>query len=199
MSKKGIEDMLNELEMFVDNCKFQPFSSTKIIVPKDEIMTIVQEVRVKLPNEVERCQKIMQNKDAILAEARSEAEQIVMSANEKVSALLEQHELVEQAREYAEQIIAEAQAKANEQLQTAESEAQSIVETARQESQAIQRGALEYTKDTLNQMEEWFHHTVIEGSKRYNEMLDHIEESMTMLQKNRQEVEHSIQSMTEEQ
>lgn len=198
MSKKGIEDMLNELEMFVDNCKFQPFSSTKIIVPKDEIMMILQDLRDKLPNEIERCQKVMQNKDAILSEARAEAERIVNCANEKVNTLLEQHELVEQAREYAEQVIEEAKAKANEQLQMAQSESESIIEAAKQESQAIQKGALEYTNDTLNQVEEWLHHTVIEGSKRYNEMLDHIEESMTMIQKNRQEVQSSIQSMTEE-
>lgn len=198
MSKTGIEDMLNELEMFVDNCKFQPFSSTKIIVPKDEFMLMLQDLRDKLPNEVERCQKVMQNKEAILSGAREEADQILSSANERVNTLLEQHELVEQAREYAEQIIGEAQMKANEQLQIAKSEADSIIEVAKQESQAIQRGALEYTKDTLIQIEEWFNHTVVEGSKRYNEMLDHIEESMTMIRNNRQEVESSIQSMTEE-
>lgn len=198
MSKKGIEDMLNELEMFIDNCKFQPFSSTKIIVPKDEFMIMLQDLREKLPNEVERCQKVVQNKEAILAEAKEQAEQIVLSANEKMNGLLEQHELVEQAREYAEQLVQEAQGKAAEHLELAKSEADAMIEVARQESQAIQKGALEYTQDTLSQMEEWFHHTLVEGSKRYNEMLDHIEESMTMIRNNRQEVEGSIQSMSED-
>lgn len=34
MARKGIEEMISEIEIFIDNCKYQPLSSSKIIVPR---------------------------------------------------------------------------------------------------------------------------------------------------------------------
>lgn len=53
MGKKGAEDMITELEIFIDNCKFSPLSSNKIMVPKDEIGAMLDELRLKLPSEIE--------------------------------------------------------------------------------------------------------------------------------------------------
>ena len=80
MARKGIEEMISEIEIFIDNCKYQPLSSSKIIVPKEDLEQMVGELKLKLPNEIERCKKIMRNKEAILA-ARSQAEQIIAEAN----------------------------------------------------------------------------------------------------------------------
>jgi len=37
MARKGIEEMISEIEIFIDNCKYQPLSSSKIIVPKEDL------------------------------------------------------------------------------------------------------------------------------------------------------------------
>ena len=66
MGKKGVEEMINEIEIFIDNCKYQPLSSNKIVVPKDEMERLLSELKLKLPSEIERCKKIMRNKEAIL-------------------------------------------------------------------------------------------------------------------------------------
>jgi len=67
MAKKGIEEMISEIEIFIDNCKYKPLSSSMIIVPKDDLEQMLNELKLKLPNEIERCKKIMRNKEAILA------------------------------------------------------------------------------------------------------------------------------------
>lgn len=36
MARKGIEEMISEIEIFIDNCKYQPLSSSKIIEPKED-------------------------------------------------------------------------------------------------------------------------------------------------------------------
>ena len=74
MARKGIEEMISEIEIFIDNCKFQPLSSSKIIVPREDLMQMVSELKLKIPNEIERCKKIMRNKEAILADARARAD-----------------------------------------------------------------------------------------------------------------------------
>ena len=51
MARKGIEEMISEIEIFIDNCKYQPLSSSKIIVPKEDLEQMVGELKLKLPNE----------------------------------------------------------------------------------------------------------------------------------------------------
>ena len=177
MSKKGIEDMLNELEMFVDSCKFQPLSSSKIVVPKEELMEIIRELRLKMPGELERCQKIMRNKEGIIIDAREQAEQILSNASAEASTLVAEHEVVQLAQIRAQEIMIQAD---------------KMIQAANDDSNAIRVGAMEYTKDKLDQIGKIMHDTLIEGSQRYNAMLDLIEAGITEVNKNRQEIEGSL-------
>ena len=70
MGKKGVEEMISEIEIFIGNCKYQPLSSNKIVVPKDEFDRLLNELKMKLPSEIERCKKIMRNKEAIIRTVR---------------------------------------------------------------------------------------------------------------------------------
>ena len=63
MSK--IEQIITEIEEYIDNCKFQPLSTSKIIVNKDEIDELLAELRLRTPDEIKKYQKIIANKDAI--------------------------------------------------------------------------------------------------------------------------------------
>ena len=68
-----IEQIIEEIEEYVDSCKFQPLSSTKIVVNKEELEELLRELRMKTPDEIKRYQKIISNKDAILADAQTKA------------------------------------------------------------------------------------------------------------------------------
>ena len=65
-----IEQLIDEIEEFVESCKPQPFSQTKIIVPKDELFELLTELRLKTPDEIKRYQKIIANKDKIITMLR---------------------------------------------------------------------------------------------------------------------------------
>ena len=69
-----IEQLIDEIEEFVESCKPQPFSQTKIIVPKDELFELLTELRLKTPDEIKRYQKIIANKDKIINDAQAQAE-----------------------------------------------------------------------------------------------------------------------------
>ena len=73
MSK--IEQIITEIEEYIDNCKFQPLSTSKIIVNKDEIDELLAELRLRTPDEIKKYQKIIANKDAILNDAKERAEE----------------------------------------------------------------------------------------------------------------------------
>lgn len=65
-----IEQIIEEIEEYIDGCKPQTFSSSKIIVNREEMEELLNELRIKTPEEIKRYQKIISNKEAILADAR---------------------------------------------------------------------------------------------------------------------------------
>ena len=75
-----IEQLIDEIEEYIDSCKHQPLSNTKIIVNKDEIDELLRELRMKTPDEIKRYQKIISNKEAILNDARAKAEALINEA-----------------------------------------------------------------------------------------------------------------------
>ena len=67
-----IEQIIEEIEEYIDrDCKFQPLSTTKIIVNKEHLDELLRELRMKTPDEIKRYQKIIANRDAILADAKA--------------------------------------------------------------------------------------------------------------------------------
>ena len=49
-----IEQIIEEIEEYIDSCKFQPLSTTKIIVNKDQMDELLRELRMKTPDEIKR-------------------------------------------------------------------------------------------------------------------------------------------------
>ena len=54
-----IEQLINEIEEYIDSCKFQPLSTTKIIVNKEELDELLVELRLRIPDEIKQYQKMM--------------------------------------------------------------------------------------------------------------------------------------------
>ena len=70
-----IEQIINEMEEYLDGCKAQAFSNSKrIVVEKDVIDDMLVELRMRTPEEIKKYQKIIANKDEILSEAKKTAE-----------------------------------------------------------------------------------------------------------------------------
>lgn len=66
-----IEQLIGEIEEYIDSCKFQPLSTTKIIVNKEELDELLVELRLRIPDEIKQYQKIISNQEAILSDAHT--------------------------------------------------------------------------------------------------------------------------------
>ena len=113
MSSK-IEQVIGYIEEYIDDCKYQPLSSTKIIVNKEEIEGLIAELRSKIPEEIRRYQKIISNKEAILADARAKADQIIAQAQFQTTELISEHQIMQQAYAQANEIVSIATSQAQE-------------------------------------------------------------------------------------
>ena len=69
MSSK-MEQIIEEIEDYIDGCKPSPISRNKILVNREQLEELLSELRTKTPEEVKRYQKIISNKEAILADAQ---------------------------------------------------------------------------------------------------------------------------------
>ena len=139
----AIEDIIDELEDYIDGCKPAAFSSTKIVVNRDDIDGLLEELRAKTPEEIRRYQKIISNKEAILADARAKSEAIIAEAQITKNELVSEH-----------QIMQDAYAHANEVVMIASKQAQEIIDKATNDANDIRTGAIAYTDELLKSVQD---------------------------------------------
>ncbi len=181
MGKKGIEDMIDQIEVYVDNCRYQPLSQTKVIIVKDELLNMLSELKLKVPTEIERGNKIMRNKDLILAEARTRSDAIISESVNEANRMIDQHEITKLANIRSEEI-----------LEMARSQAQQIVEQAQEEANEIRLGAMNYTKDKLTDMRNMFTRIHDMEKENYRTLIESLESDTYVLETNMSEMEQSI-------
>lgn len=109
-------DILNLLERIEDiieeSSKF-PLSN-KVMIDKEEILEVINEIRLKLPDEINRASWVAKERQRILNEAQSEADELIEKVKEQQKFLVEDNEITKQAQKYAKQLIEEAEIKAND-------------------------------------------------------------------------------------
>ena len=173
-----IEQIIEEIEEYVDSCKFQPLSSTKIVVNKEELEELLRELRMKTPDEIKRYQKIISNKEAILADAQAKADQIIAQAQIQTNELVSEHQIMQQA--YAQ---------ANEIVTAATAQAQQILDNATNDANDIRIGAVQYTDDLLANAESIIGHTLNSYTSKYDSLVTSLQECYDVVRNNRAELE----------
>ena len=176
MSRR-IEQIIEEIEEFVESCKYQPLSTTKIVVNKEELEELLRELRLKTPDEIKRYQKIISNKDAILADAQAKADSLIAEAQAKTKEMVSQHEVMQQA--YAQ---------ANETIANANKQAQQILDEATMDANNIRLSAISYTDDMMANMEQILATAINESGEKYKNYLTSIQSCYDVVRQNRSEL-----------
>ncbi len=176
MSTK-IEQIIDEIEGYIDSCKYQPLSSTKIIVVKEEIDELLRELRMKTPDEIKRYQKIISNKEAILQDAREKAESLINEATVHTNELINEHEIMQAA--YAQ---------ANEIVSLATRQAQEILDNATLEANQIKTASIQYTDDLLGNLEGILAHSIDVAASRYENLMTSLQSCHEVVTANRSEL-----------
>ena len=122
--------LLDELEEYLEGAKTVPFTS-KCIADKEEILDIIKEIRLKLPDELKQAKWIKEERNRILVEAQKEAEGIVKEAENRIISMKDEHEITRKAYEQKAQII----------------------ETANEMSREISKGTKDYADNILEKVE----------------------------------------------
>ena len=122
--------LLETLEDLLENSKAVPFSS-KCIVDKEEALEIIKEIILKLPDELKQAKWVKEERQRILEEAQKEADDVVKEAENRIIAMIDEHEITRKAYEKKAEII----------------------ETANEMSREISKGTKDYADNMLAGLE----------------------------------------------
>ena len=172
-----IEQLIDESEEYIDGCKYQPFSNTKIVVDKEEIDELLRELRMKTPDEIKRYQKIISNKEAILSDARAKAEALINEATIHTNELINEHEIMQQA--YAQ---------ANEVVTMATHQAQEILDNATMEANNMRTAAMQYTDGILANVENLLNQTMKTTQEHFDSFMGALNNYNDVVNANRVEL-----------
>lgn len=172
-----IEQIIQEIEEYIDGCKFQPFSSDKIIVNRDEIEELINELKIHTPEEIKKYQKIIANKEAILADAKAKADQIISEAQIHTNELVSEHQIMQQA--YAQ---------ANEVVLIATNQAQDILDKATMDANNVRTAAMSYTEDMLTNLESIITATMDTSKAKYENYFNNLRNCLDIVLANKSEL-----------
>ncbi|MFQ6102313.1 MAG: hypothetical protein ACE5OS_13930 [Anaerolineae bacterium] len=137
--------LIDRVEEAIKGSKQVPFSGLRL-VDERRIWSLLDQMRISIPDEVRRAERIMREKERTLAQAHEEAGRIVALARSEAAQLTAEHVVVKAAEERAA----------------------AIRERAEREVESIRTGADDYAFDVLCQLEQELKRalTVIENGIR---------------------------------
>ena len=181
-----IEELIDEIEEYIDTCKYKAFSTDIIMVNKAEMDDLLRELRMKTPEEIKRYQKVLANTEAILADARSKAEELIKNATAQTTELVNEHEIMQRAYEQANEIVA-----------MATEQAQGILDNAMIEANNMKAAAMQYTDDILANLENILKQSIEISTRDYNTLVGNLQEIDHVVTSNRAELVPANDSVNE--
>ena len=96
--------LLETIEEMLESSKNVPFTA-KGIIDKEEMLDLIKEIRLKLPDELKQAKWVKEERQRILVEAQKEADDIVKEAENRIISMIDEHEITRKAYEQKAEII----------------------------------------------------------------------------------------------
>ncbi len=181
MSEKYLHEMIDDIEILIDEAKPARFNPGRLVIDRDVLITVIEELRKQIPGEVERSHKVMMNKDAILEDARIKAQNIVNQAAREAGELIDENEIVEMAK-----------MRAKEMEEAALNHANDVIHNANEEAEQVRYGALQYTCDIMEDVQDYIT-KVKEGQRSlFDQLLSTLDSDIESISTNYEEIRQQL-------
>ena len=108
-----ILQIIDLLEDKVEQAKTIPLLN-RALIDKEELLEAIETLRINLPEDMKQARLIKEDRKRIIAEAQTEADEIIANAKIKTEKMVSEHEITKKAYEQANQIISAAQKNSRE-------------------------------------------------------------------------------------
>lgn len=140
--------LLDRLENLIASSRRMPLMN-QILLKEADILSVIDEMRTVIPDEIQQARRIVQDKERILSQANAEAANIVSRARAESERAMNR-----------EGLLRSAEGRSQELIRQAEEQAQELVRQAKRHTEHLQNDADTYVSETLHGLKE--HLTSIE-------------------------------------
>ena len=177
-----IEQTIDDIYTLLEGCKYAAFSNKEsIVVNKEDIYELLEELRERTPEEIVHCQNIIANRDTILKNARLQADEIIKQAQQYQSQMVDQNEIMQRAYAQAGEIVNQARANA-----------QDIMSQATNDANNYQVRAVTYTDQELSTLQDILSKAISSAQDRYEDLLSSLNEAMSRVSTNRSQLTQQV-------
>ena len=159
-----IREIIEQLESLVDTSSKVP-ATGRALVDMDRLTTILEGLRLSVPDEIQEAEEILKIRDSIINQANLEARRIRSAAEEDSKTLLASAEqesrkkvdeslIVREAEQKAFSIEEESQHNARQMTEDARRSTQQLLDKAESETSSQHTGADQYAREVLFNLEE---------------------------------------------
>lgn len=138
---------------------------------------LIAQLKMRTPDEIKKCQKIISNRDAILAKAQAQAESTMEDAKKLRKVMVDESDIKKDAASQANEIIAEAERYADQ-----------LVRKANEEAEAIRISAIEYTDSLLAHVQDIIVNSLENYRNNYESMVSTLQIDYETIMRNRNEL-----------
>jgi cell division septum initiation protein DivIVA len=125
-----IQHLVDRLEDLIDEGRHIPMTKMTMI-DEERALEIIDQMRISVPEEIEKASRVINQRDRLLAQANEEAARIIDLAKDKSETLIQRDAVV----------------------QASQNRAANIIEQARQDAEAIRTEADGYVQEVLQELE----------------------------------------------
>lgn len=162
----NIFNLIDEMESYFDSCKKVPITN-KLMVDIEVIYEFMTDLRLKLPDEIKKAERVLDEREKIMYEATQAVTNAEREAETKVAKLVNEHEIVQKAYKEAEVVVNEAKNTAKE----------------------MKLGAYEYVDELIAQVETAIQDTLRDTNSHYAKLDEYMKKQVNLLEGNRQELQ----------
>ncbi len=114
MEHGDVIELLDTLYSMISEAWGVPLGNDKCIIEREKALDIITEIKATMPSSLAEAKRLVAARDEFIGNAKKEAEALRKSSEEKARSMLEEQEIIRQARARSAEMISSAEAKSTE-------------------------------------------------------------------------------------
>lgn len=110
----GVQELLDMLYSMISEAWGLPLGAEKCVIERDKVLDLLDEIKAQFPTELAEAKRLVAARNEFIANAKKEADSIRKVAEERARQLVDEQEIVKNARIKSNSMLAEAEAKSSE-------------------------------------------------------------------------------------
>jgi len=158
-------DYLDDIEEILETGKKVPLTN-RISVEKDRILDILNDIRLNLPDDIRQAQRILGDRDRILADGKNKVQDMLDKAESEANLRANNHEIYRRASDQAAEVM----------------------ENAKKETRELKVNATDYADERLEEAEQQLKSLMSNMDIQHKKIMEYYSQMVDVIFENRQQL-----------